>query len=54
LCGRFLFPSDVPIKFEITDGRVNDCVRASSLIVKLALAETIIADKGYDNKKLRK
>lgn len=44
----------LPIEFEITGGQVNDCVQAPSLIAKLALAETIIADKGYDSEKLRK
>jgi transposase len=34
----------LPIEFEITGGQVNDCVQAPSLIAKLALAETIIAE----------
>jgi transposase len=43
----------LPIEFEITGGQINDCTQAPSLIAKLATAETIVADKGYDSEKIR-
>ena len=39
----------LPIEFEITGGKVNDCSVASGLIAKLPDAEVIVADKGYDS-----
>lgn len=43
----------LPIEFEITAGQINDCTQAPALISRLPKAETIVADKGYDNEKIR-
>lgn len=43
----------LPVEFIITGGEINDCTAAPELIAKVASAEVVIADKGYDSKRLR-
>ena len=43
----------LPIAFEITGGDINDCTAAPELLEALSQAEVVIADKGYDNEKVR-
>lgn len=43
----------MPIDFDITGGEVHDCRQAPELIERLPLADTVIADKGYDSEALR-
>ena len=43
----------LPVEFIITGGEVNDCTAAPELITKVASAEVVIADKGYDSERLR-
>jgi len=44
---------ELPIALDITGGQINDCTRAASLIAKVAGAESIIVDKGYDSEVIR-
>lgn len=43
----------LPVAFDLTGGQVNDCTQASSLIARVAGAETLVADKGYDSEAIR-
>lgn len=43
----------LPVEFIITGGEVNDGTAAPALIAKVASADVIIADKGYDSERLR-
>lgn len=43
----------LPIYFEITGGEVHDCKNAPEFISKLPVSDYLIADKGYDDEKLR-
>ncbi|PJE77690.1 hypothetical protein CI610_03380 [invertebrate metagenome] len=43
-----------PINFNITGGEVNDCTAAPDLLDQRPDAENVIADKGYDSKKVRR
>jgi len=43
----------LPIDFEITGGEVHDCKNATEFISKLPVSDYLIADKGYDDEKLR-
>jgi len=43
----------LPIDFEITGGEVHDCKNATEFIRKLPISDYLVADKGYDDEKLR-
>jgi transposase len=43
----------LPIEFDLTGGEVHDSKVAPELIVRLPLADYIIADKGYDSEEIR-
>jgi transposase len=43
----------LPVAFDVTEGQVNDCSQAASLIVKVPGAGAIFADKGYDTEAIR-
>lgn len=42
-----------PIDFEITGGEVHDAKAADKVIEKVGVAESLIADKGYDSESIR-
>ncbi|PJE78917.1 hypothetical protein CI610_02128 [invertebrate metagenome] len=43
-----------PINFNITGGEVNGCTAAPDLLDQRPGTENVIADKGYDSKKVRR
>ena len=42
-----------PVDFVVTEGQVHDSVMAAELIENLPQAGNVIADKGYDDDKIR-